>query len=293
MIDSTKYNINKNFNLLNPNFLIDIYIKFVLIATVFYILYKYFLIDIIINNIIILLQKKINIYLPNFQNLKKNNEFAFKEINNYFTNYKNNLNTLPSTANPNVNDLNMAIIFSTMIVSLLIILFTIIYITDEYSNINYKNIGYSFLFNILFIGISQFILFYVIYSYIDPIALYKIFYTNYDIKPVVPDINVLLETNFNKLIELESLNPINYTNQTSIVNSSSTASIYIFINIFICICIITFVLSIINYLVLYNNYSITNSIIPFTKLSLYIYMIITFVSFILFIILLLLSLSRI
>ena len=111
MNDSHKYNINKNFNLLDPNFLIDIYIRFILIATVFYILYKYFLIDITIDNIIISLQKKINIYVPNFQNLKKNNESAFKEINNYFTNYVNNLNTLPSTAKPNVNDLNMAIIF--------------------------------------------------------------------------------------------------------------------------------------------------------------------------------------
>ena len=53
MFESTKYNINKKFNLLEPNFLIDIYIRFILISTLFYILYKYFLIDITIDNIII------------------------------------------------------------------------------------------------------------------------------------------------------------------------------------------------------------------------------------------------
>jgi hypothetical protein len=295
------YNILTELDVLDPNILIDIYIKFIIISSIFFILYKYYLIDITIDNIYKIFQSKLDIYVPDLKTIKNNNEKLFTQINDYMTNYSNQVKKTPSNANTNINDTNMIIIFTTMIISLFIILCVIIYLSNGYNYINFINIIYSIIFNSIFIIISQFILFYVIYEYIDPLKLYNFFYYNYDIKPVAtkPPIDPK-NTEDPKIININKpdIDPsiLNKTiiatpSQTIIIDSAKIGTIFIFLVIFISISIIMFVLSILNYLIVYNNYNIGNSIIPFTKFSLIIYILITCVSFLIFIILLMLLLN--
>ena len=91
------------------------------------------------------------------------------------------------------------------------------------------------------------------------------------------------------------MNPLDsqtYT-QPKIVDSALTGIVFIFIDIFICMFIIMLILSIMNYYVVYNNYNIGRIIIPFTKLSLIVYIMLTFLSLIGVIMLLLLLLKQI
>ena len=285
---------------INPNVLIDIYIKFIIIASIFYILYKYFLIDITINNMYKLINSKLGIYVPTLKKIKEKNKLIFDRINNFMINRSNKLKNLPQNKDSKINDTNIIIIFVTMILSLFIIIAGIIYLTNGYNNINFINIGYSILFNLIFIILSQFILFYVIYSFIDPIQIYKFFYYDYDIKPVntispetinpiINDNDISTPTNIPSiLLQDEKLKLIDKNNQPIIINSKKIGIIYIYTIIFICIFIFTLLLSIINYLIIYNNYKINSSIFPFTQLSLIIYTLISCFSLIIFIILLIL-----
>lgn len=302
-ISKVSYKVIKEINkidFINPNVLIDIYIKFIIIATIFYILYKYFLIDISINNMYKLLNAKFDIYIPSVKKIKAKNKIIFDSINNFMINYSNKLKNLPKNKDSKINDTNTIIIFVTMILSLFIIIAGIIYFTNGYNNINFVNIGYSILFNLIFIILSQFILFYVIYSFIDPIKIYKFFYYDYYIKPVddissqtiktiVNDNSILIPNNISSIsLQTEKLKLIDTNNQPIIINSKKIAIIYIFTIIFICIFIFTLLLSIINYLIIYNNYKINSSIFPFTQLSLIIYILISCFSLIILIILLIL-----
>jgi hypothetical protein len=182
-------------------------------------------------------------------------------------------------------------------ISLLLIICVIIYLTNGYNNINFKSIFYSIFFNLLFIILSQFILFYVIYTFIDPIKIYKFFYYDYDIKPIdtttpipstLEDAESILKT---QLENLKIKKPISENEQSLIIDSQKIGTIYIFNIIFICIFIIMFVLSLLNYLIVYNNYKIGSSIIPFTQFSLIIYIILGCLSLLIFIILLILLLN--
>jgi len=316
-------NVFQKIDYFDPNVLIDIYIKFVIIASIFYILYKYYLIDITINYIFELLDKKLIIYLPSFKNIKQNNSSVFTQIDNFLKNYINTLNNQPSTANSTINDTNMIIIFATLIISLFGILCTIIFISNGYKYIDFKNVGYSLLFNIIFISLSQFIVFYVLYRYIDPLQVYNLFYYNYVINPIKPNITLPpditlppkitlqpeiittasitdelngIKTNSVSLVapqfSIPNVNPLNnQSTQPVIINSTYTGTLFIFINIFIFVFIIMFILSILNYLVIYNNYNVGNRMIPFTELSLLIYIILTLVSLLGVIILLLLLMN--
>lgn len=285
---------------INPNVLIDIYIKFIIIASIFYILYKYFLIDITINNMYKLINTKLDIYVPTLKKIKEKNKLIFDRINNFMINRSNKLKNLPQNKDSKINDTNIIIIFVTMILSLFIIIAGIIYLTNGYNNINFINIGYSILFNLIFIILSQFILFYVIYSFIDPIKIYKFFYYDYDIKPVntispetinpiINDSDISTPTNIPSIsLQDEKLKLIDKNNQPIIINSKKIGIIYVYTIIFICIFIFTLLLSIINYLIIYNNYKINSSIFPFTQLSLIIYILISCFSLIILIILLIL-----
>ena len=281
-ISETSSKVIKQINqidFVNPNVLIDIYIKFIIIASCFYIIYKYYIIDMTIDNIYKFIFSKFEIYKPTLKNIRDKNKIIFDSITNFMINYSNKLKNLENTKNSKVNDTNIIIIFVTMIISLFIIIAGIIYITNGYNNINFINIGYSIIFNLIFIVLSQFILFYSIYSLIDPVKLYKFFYYNYDINPI------------NNNLESKKLDVQDKTTESIIINSNKTGIIYIFTILFICIFIFTLLLSIINYLIIYKNYKINNSIIPFNKLSFIIYIIISFFSLIILIILLILLLN--
>jgi len=281
-ISETSSKVIKQINqidFVNPNVLIDIYIKFIIIASCFYIIYKYYIIDMTIDNIYKFIFSKFEIYKPTLKNIRDKNKIIFDSITNFMINYSNKLKNLENTKNSKVNDTNIIIIFVTMIISLFIIIAGIIYITNGYNNINFINIGYSIIFNLIFIVLSQFILFYAIYSLIDPVKLYKFFYYNYDINPI------------NNNLESKKLDVQDKTTESIIINSNKTGIIYIFTILFICIFIFTLLLSIINYLIIYKNYKINNSIIPFNKLSFIIYIIISFFSLIILIILLILLLN--
>ena len=302
-ISETTSKVINEIDFINPNVLIDIYIKFIIIASIFYILYKYFLIDITINNMYKLLNDKLNIYTPKIKKIKEKNKLIFDRINNFMINRSNKLKNLPQNKDSKINDTNIIIIFVTMILSLFIIIAGIIYLTNGYNNINFINIGYSILFNLIFIILSQFILFYVIYSFIDPIQIYKFFYYDYDIKPdntissetinsIINGETISVPTNISSISSItlqdEKLKLIDKNNQPIIINSNKIGIIYVYTIIFICIFIFTLLLSIINYLIIYNNYKINSSIFPFTQLSLIIYTLISCFSLIIFIILLIL-----
>ena len=280
-ISETTSKVINEIDFINPNVLIDIYIKFIIIASIFYILYKYFLIDITINNMYKLLNDKLNIYTPKIKKIKEKNKLIFDRINNFMINRSNKLKNLPQNKDSKINDTNIIIIFVTMILSLFIIIAGIIYLTNGYNNINFINIGYSILFNLIFIILSQFILFYVIYSFIDPIQIYKFFYYDYDIKPdntissetinsIINGETISVPTNISSISSItlqdEKLKLIDKNNQPIIINSKKIGIIYIYTIIFICIFIFTLLLSIINYLIIYNNYKINSSIFPFTQL---------------------------
>ena len=302
-ISETTSKVINEIDFINPNVLIDIYIKFIIIASIFYILYKYFLIDITINNMYKLLNDKLNIYTPKIKKIKEKNKLIFDRINNFMINRSNKLKNLPQNKDSKINDTNIIIIFVTMILSLFIIIAGIIYLTNGYNNINFINIGYSILFNLIFIILSQFILFYVIYSFIDPIQIYKFFYYDYDIKPdntissetinsIINGETISVPTNISSISSItlqdEKLKLIDKNNQPIIINSKKIGIIYVYTIIFICIFIFTLLLSIINYLIIYNNYKINSSIFPFTQLSLIIYTLISCFSLIILIILLIL-----
>ena len=302
-ISETTSKVINEIDFINPNVLIDIYIKFIIIASIFYILYKYFLIDITINNMYKLLNDKLNKYITKIKKIKEKNKLIFDRINNFMINRSNKLKNLPQNKDSKINDTNIIIIFVTMILSLFIIIAGIIYLTNGYNNINFINIGYSILFNLIFIILSQFILFYVIYSFIDPIQIYKFFYYDYDIKPdntissetinsIINGETISVPTNISSISSItlqdEKLKLIDKNNQPIIINSKKIGIIYIYTIIFICIFIFTLLLSIINYLIIYNNYKINSSIFPFTQLSLIIYTLISCFSLIIFIILLIL-----
>ena len=148
-ISETTSKVINEIDFINPNVLIDIYIKFIIIASIFYILYKYFLIDITINNMYKLLNDKLNIYTPKIKKIKEKNKLIFDRINNFMINRSNKLKNLPQNKDSKINDTNIIIIFVTMILSLFIIIAGIIYLTNGYNNINFINIGYSILFNLI------------------------------------------------------------------------------------------------------------------------------------------------
>ena len=294
---------NKKLPLIDPNFLIDIFIRFIIIASIFYILYKYYLVDTTINNFYKILENKLNLYIPSFKNVTKAYPTIFNQINDIITEYINYTNTLPSTQNSKNNDTNMMIIFITMVLVLFLIISIIIYITNGIKFIDYKNVFYSIIFNILFITLSQFTLFYVIYEYIDPIKIYNLFYYNYKIDPTQSPIDTNLSTLSNAQLQLNQLikqyntleiplsNSYVNTPEPLILSSTTTSTVFIFMIIFLCIFIIMLILSIVNYIVIYNGYNISSNILPFTNISFAIYIMITCVSFIAFIILLLMILN--
>ena len=289
---------NKKLPLIDPNFLIDIFIRFIIIASIFYILYKYFLIDITINNFYNIFENKFNLYIPMFKNITQSYPTIFNQINNTITEYINYTNTLPSTENSKNNDTNMMIIFITMVLVLFLIISIIIYMTNGINFIDYKNVFYSIIFNILFISLSQFILFYVIYKYVDPIKIYNLFYHNYTIDPSQSPTDPNLLNQLSDLIK--QYNTLHNPHSNSNVNtpeplllSSSTGTVFILMSMSLCIFIIMLILSIINYIVIYNGYNIDNNIIPFTNISFAIYIMIMCISFIAFIILLLMIINLI
>ena len=279
--------------IIDPNFLIDILIKFILLSSYVYLLYKYFLIDITVNYVIDAFQHHINIYLNKIQDLKsKNKDFLNIIINNILS----TINSTKSTPiNKTSNDNNMMTIYFSMCSSVIVIVLSIIYISNTQSYINYKNMFYSLIVNIIFITISQVFFFYLIYSYIDPIKFYNLLYHDYTITKSSPIINSgTTNTTPSQLQQLQQLfmTPDSSFNTSSvnyqIINSQTATAIFIFIIIFICLTILFAIISYLNYLVVYKYYTNLNIILPLNKISLPIYIILSIIFLIGFIVLVLL-----
>ena len=329
--------------LLDPNFLIDIWIKFVLVSSLIYILYKFFLVDMTLEHIINQVSSHLNIYIGKLKEQNINTEYLNKQMDNIILDYQ----SAKSTKNSDTNDINFAIIYSSMVISITITVVGIIFFTGGYKLINYSNILYNILFSIIALVVSQLLFFYLVYSYIDPIKIYKIFYYDYLInnnETVTTNTSTVSNTtktttalatttttteqlpsqrlkfyydyliNNNETVTTNTSNNSNTTstletttteqlpsqrlNNTSattesIITTSGTATIFIFMIIFVSFFIISAVIITLNILVLYTNYNIPKIIIPTNNFTLPIYSLIGFIFLFLFIILLLLLLKRI
>jgi len=298
-IKNINMKMNKNYNyfedikdtLFEPNLLIDILIRFILISSLIYILYKFFIVDITISHLINQYTKHLEIYLPNFK-INTSHVISPEDINIYLTNKLNSLINLPANNNPDTNDKNFSIIYTTFIVGLLILTIIIIILSGGFRLINYKNIGYTFLFNIVFIIISQLLFFYLIYSYIDPWTIYKLFYYDYILNEPNTQSKIGPETTQTNTKELNTI--INTDRDKNIlIDSQKTATIYAFLVIFMLLTIIFLIIIVLNLLLVYKKYRIYEILIPLSKFTLPIYSIAGFVFLFLFIIMILLFTSRI
>lgn len=318
--------------IIDPNFLIDILIKFILFASLMYILYKYFIIDTTVNYILEKIPTHIKFFIAKLK-IEANKIITPNAINTYITTEINSLANSPSNVNTTVNDTNFAIIFGTIIAAIAIIFFSIIITTGGYNKINYKNIIYDILINLVIIIVSQLIFYYLIYSYIDPIKLYKLFYYNYLLTPPAPapapgpgpgpgpvlppaTTTTTAQTPLQKLNAILGGNGIpslgggggGQSNQTqsaqvplpnssgtrdAIIKSSNSAAIFVFMVIFLVLFIIFGIITVLNILTLYSNVNIPNMAIPINYSSLVIYAILTVICMFLFIIMLLLIMSRV
>jgi hypothetical protein len=302
--------------LFEPNFLLDILIRFLMISSFLYILYKYFIIDMTINYIIAQVPIHFNIYASRFKTVIS--EFiGLDNIYSYTNDQLNKLSNSPSTANPTVNDSNFAIIYGSMVGMLSVLIITVIVITGGYKHINYNNIIYNIILNLVIFVASQLVFFYLIYSYIDPLAFYKLLYFDYFInssattttapnqvlakQPTTAQSGIIsTTTSSNALAQNKNIpnsNLINLTNtsnsQDILLDSSGIATIFVFTMIFLVLLIIFIIITVLNLLSVYTNFNLMKLLIPLNINSLPIYSIITISLLFLFIILLLLLLRKI
>jgi hypothetical protein len=274
-------------------FLIDIFIRLLLIAGLFYILYKFYFIDTTINNLYNLFLGHANIYLDKIGTL--NQIFPLKIVYDALINEINSLNN-NRVANKKAadiiekdNDNNFMAIFISIIVGVFVIFALIIGYTGTYRLLNISNVYISFVFNIIFLIVSQLLFFYFVYPYIDPIQISTIFYYNYLITP---------PTNLQQ-IQNQILQKQQITNQQNIVlsqqllSSKNTSLIFSFMLISAAVFLILAILTVISYLSLYNNVKLPYLVIPITHNTLLIYSLLTFVALAAFIILLLVLLNRV
>lgn len=296
--------------LIDPNFLLDILVKFILVASFIYILYKYFLIDMTINYSLDQIRSHISIYETEFKAFIKT-LIDQQELINYLNTQSDKLSNQPSTKDSKANDTNFAIILATCLIVSTILVFVILLITGGYKTINYDTLIYNIVLNIVILVVSQLVFFYLVYSYFDPVKLYKFFYYNYIItkQPPAPTTTTPTTTKspfgtknpaftlattttiFGSTTTTASQVPI--TPRETIIKTSNDASIYIFLVIFVLLFIIFSIITVLNILIVHYNYSLPNSIIPMNGLTVYIYGILACICMFLFIIMTLVITNRI
>lgn len=288
--------------LINPNFLLDILVKFILLASFIYILYKYFLIDMTIKYIMEQMKAHINIYIEDFK-IFLNSLMSITDFQEYLNNQINLYAKEPSTKDSTANDTNFAIIFATFVIVLFIVIAGIIIITGGVNKIDYKNLIYTIVLNLVIIVISQIVFFYLIYSYFDPIKLYKFFYYDYKVEKVqTPTAGATTTTKpqpsgtgITRAATTTSIiandNPLNKPRDI-IIDSRRTGSIYIFLLIFLILFLMLGIVTIFNVMLVYFNYSIPYLPLPLNKFTLSIYGTLTVLFLFLFIIMTLLISNR-
>lgn len=301
--------------LIEPNFLLDVLIKFILIASFIYILYKYFLVDMTVKYVISSIKAHVKIYasgLNDFLNTLKMKQQFVDELQNQ----SKIMSKLPSTVNSTINDTNFMIIYVTFLVVLTLLIGSIIFITGGYKKINYENVIFNIILNMSLIVVSQVVFFYLVYSYFDPIKLYKFFYNNDNYKYVKPTTTTTATTTTtdktttittkNSNTKPNSINNNENATETSnldnnpretIIQSKSTATIYVLLLIFLVLFILFSIITICGVLIKYYGYSSINmfisNLIPFNKITLSIYGILSSIFLFGFIIMMLLMTSRI
>lgn len=157
---------------------LDVAVKFIIFASLIYLLYKFFIIDLTIKYILDNAPSHIAIYKSKLLELA-----SLDKINAYLDTLIEEYSAAENNADPSTNDANMMIIFITMIFLVFIIaLFVIIYFGDI-TDINLHALFYNNLFTIVLLVVSQLLFFYIIYQYFDPIILYKVLYQPYNVIP--------------------------------------------------------------------------------------------------------------
>lgn len=266
--------------LLDPNFLIDILIKIILISSFFYILYKFFLVEITVDYLINQVFNHINIYIAELKKYIQENY----NMDDIITDLNKNIDSLPSTtANTYINDTNFAIIYSTIIGTIAIIIGSLIFINNSFRIVKIENVLFSLFINLIVIIVSQLLFFYFVYSYLDPIKLFKILYYKY----------VIQKDKSKTTTTTTKSNIINTGDNTILLSSNNVIVIYIFLIIFIISFILSFIMLILNILSNKYNYDLSNIILPLNNISIYIYSILSLVFLFLSIIMLLLFMNRI
>jgi hypothetical protein len=277
-------------------FLFDIFIRLLLIAGLFYVLYKIYLIDMTIENLYSLFIKHINIYLDRIASL--DNIFSLRVVTDSITNQINGLNNSreqnkkDAEAIANNNDNNFMAVFITVVGGILILFTMIIVYTGTYKHLTLRNMMTSFIFNLIFIIISQLIFFYFVYAYMDPIQFATVFYYNYDLYlPRIQDPILALQQQQQQQPQLVANNTSVLESQ--LINSQNTAVLFSGMLLCALAFFVLAILAIINYLVVWNNMNLPYLVIPLSGKSFMIYTLLASIAFMGFIMLLLIVLNRI
>jgi hypothetical protein len=199
-----------NPTIIEPNFLLDILSRFILIASLFYILYKFYLVPLTEEIIINYANEHIKFYTDRINGLIQNSfikKIIIANLYYYFTLYTSN-DSIPNTS---TNDKNFMIIYLSMIIGISVLISAIIILTGGINKINYLNLGISFLVNITIITITQLMFFYLVYIYLDPISFYKIFYYNY--------LDSSLSDSTSSIIQPDSNSSSNTTSDSNLSNN--------------------------------------------------------------------------
>lgn len=158
----------------DSHFMINILIRFILLSSLIYILYKNYLVDLTIKYIISAFEKHLDFYISDISII--NSIIPIDIIISYI-----NINILKLTSNSSgvdttQNDNAMLIIYVSMISIVVFTVVVILVITGGYKSLNIRNITFDILINLSVIISSQIVFFYLVYSYIDPIKIYNLLY---------------------------------------------------------------------------------------------------------------------
>lgn len=184
----------------DSHFMINILIRFILLSSLIYILYKNFLVDLTIKYIISAFEKHIDFYIPDIPIIN-----SIIPINNVILDITDRITSLISSSSDidtTQNDNAMLIIYVSMISIVVFTVAVILVITGGYKSLNIRNITYDILINITVIILSQIVFFYLVYSYIDPIKIYNLLYFNFQLNDPITIQAKTLVNNINNMTTL-------------------------------------------------------------------------------------------
>lgn len=253
----------------------DIMLKFIIFTSLVYILYKFFLVDLITKYIIQRVSEHVAIYKDSILDLKNidilneylaslHSNYKIKSpnadsilekrpidiLNEYLDEIITSYQRKSSNADPTTNDNNMMIIFVVMLVSIVAIAICVVIFFGDIKIVGLRELLYNTLFTLIFLVVSQLIFFYIIFSFFDPLVLYKILYYPYGITPV----NTSGPTGIDKFASTSSANLTTNPSRRSVdLTDYNTALIFSFMIVAGICFLITAIIALLSGLSLYTG----------------------------------------